>query len=190
MVRLTSIRRATKMRALMLATLALALLAGAGCGGGEKQDADEDEGTWRVEVVDASFPGRQRLADQSELRIQVRNADSRAIPNLSVTVDGFSMRTENQSVSDPQRPIWVVEEGPNNAGTSYTNTWAVGGVPEGQTRTLVWKVSAVRAGTYTLRFRVGAGLDGKAKAVSTDGSAPSGSFIARISEKPHPVQVN
>ena len=100
------------------------------------------------------------------------------------------MRKENQNLSDPQRPIWTVEEGPDNASTSYTNTWAVGAVPKGQTRTLVWKVSAVRAGTYTLRFRVDAGLDGKAKAVSTDGSAPSGSFIARVSEKPHPVQVN
>ncbi len=190
MVRLTSIRRTATMRALMLAILALALFAAAGCGGGEKQDADEDEGTWRVEVVDASFPGRQRLADESELRIKVRNADNRAIPNLSVTVDGFSMRKENLDQSDPQRPIWTVEEGPGNASTAYTDTWAVGTVPKGQTRTLVWKVSAVRAGTYTLRFRVGAGLDGKAKAVSTDGSAPSGSFIARVSEKPHPVQVN
>jgi hypothetical protein len=190
MVRLTSIRRATTMRALVLAALALALLAAAGCGGGEKQDADEPEGTWKVEVVDASFPGRQRLADESELRIEVRNADSRAIPNLAVTVDGFGMRKENQDVSDPQRPIWTVVEAPDNSGTSYTNTWAVGEVPKGQTRTLVWKVSAVRAGTYTLRFRVAAGLNGKAKAVSPDGSAPSGSFIARVSEKPHPVKVD
>ena len=178
------------MRAALLAVLALTLLAAAGCGG-DKQDADEPEGTWKVEVVDASFPGRQRLADESELRIQVRNADSRAIPNLAVTVDGFSMRNEGQQdLSDPQRPIWVVEQGPDNSNTAYTNTWAVGQVPEGQTRTLVWKVSAVRAGTYTLRFRVAAGLDGKAKAVSTDGSEPSGSFIARVSDKPHPVEVD
>jgi hypothetical protein len=178
------------MRAAAVAVAALALLGVAGCGGGEKQDADEPEGTWRVEVVDASFPGRQRLADESELRIQVRNADSRAIPNLAVTVDGFSQRNENAELSDRQRPIWVVEQGPENANTAYTNTWSVGEVPEGQTRTLVWKVSAVRAGTYTLRFRVAAGLDGKAKAVSTDGSVPGGSFIARVSEKPHPVEVD
>jgi hypothetical protein len=178
------------MRATAVAVAALALLGATGCGGGEKQDADEPEGTWRVEVVDASFPGRQRLADDSELRIQVRNADSRAIPNLAVTVDGFGMRDESSELSDRQRPIWVVEQGPENANTAYTNTWSVGEVPEGQTRTLVWKVSAVRAGTYTLRFHVAAGLDGKAKAVSTDGSAPGGSFIARVSEKPHPVEVD
>ena len=74
--------------------------------------------------------------------------------------------------------------------TAFTNTWAVGPVPAGQTRTLVWKVSAVRAGTYTLRFKVAAGIEGKAKATLPDGSSPSGSFIARVSDKPHPVTVD
>ena len=63
-------------------------------------------------------------------------------------------------------------------------------MPAGQTRTFVWKVSAVRAGTYTVRFRVNAGLDGKAKARLPDGSVPTGSFIARVSEKTHPVELD
>jgi hypothetical protein len=83
----------------------------------------------------------------------------------------------------------VIEEGPVNATTAHTNTWAVGEVPAGQARTLTWKVAAVRAGTYSLRWRVAAGLDGKAKALE-DGQTPSGSFIARVSEKPHPVNID
>jgi hypothetical protein len=157
--------------------------------GEDKQDANEPEGNWNVRVLDASFPGRQRLADQVELRITVKNEDTRAVPNLAVTVDGFGMREKDFDASDPNRPIWVIDSGPANATTAYTNTWAVGAVPAGQSRTLTWKVSAVRAGTYQLHWRVTAGLDGKAKALE-DGQAPNGSFIARVSEKTHPVQID
>jgi hypothetical protein len=160
------------------------------CGGAEAQDENEPEGTFKVDVISASFPGRQRLADQVELRIQVKNEDSKTIPNLGVTVDGFGQRRETPDLADANRPTWVIDEGPENATTAYTNTWAVGEVPSGQTRDFVWKVSAVRAGTYTLRFRVSAGLDGKAKARLPDGSSPTGSFIARVSDKTHPVKLD
>jgi hypothetical protein len=167
--------------------LAVSLLAA--CGGKEKQDANEPEGDYNVRVIDASFPGRQRLADQVELRITVKNEDSKTVPNLAVTVDGFSRREESANISDPNRPIWVIEEGPVNATTAHTNTWAVGQVPTGQERTLVWKVAAVRAGTYELRWKVAAGLNGKAKALE-DGQPPAGSFVARVSEQTHPVQID
>jgi hypothetical protein len=160
----------------------------AACGSGEKQDANEPKGNWKVRVLDASFPGRQRLADMVQLRITVKNEDTRAIPNLAVTVDGFSRREESD-LADPNRPLWVIDESPVNATTAHTNTWAVGAVPAGESRTLTWKVSAVRAGTYQLHWRVGAGLDGKAKALE-DGQSPNGSFIARVSEAPHPVNID
>jgi hypothetical protein len=161
-----------------------------GCGGGEKQDVDEPEGTWKVDLISASFPGKQLLADTSELQIKIKNVDTRAVPNLAVTVDGFSRREESRQFAEPSRPIWVIEDGPVNAGTAYTNTWAVGKVPAGQTRTLVWKVTAVRAGTYSVRFRVAAGLNGKAKAELPDGEAATGEFVARVSDKPRPVPVD
>jgi hypothetical protein len=162
----------------------------AGCGGGKRQDVDEPSGTWKVDVISASFPGKQRLAEQSQLRIKVKNFDSRAVPDLAVTVDGFAMRQQGRELSDPSRPIWVVDTGPPNSTTAYTNTWALGRVPSGQTRTFTWTVTAVRAGTYTLRFRVAAGLNGKAKARLPDGSVPTGSFIARVSEKPRPPKID
>ncbi len=184
-----SSRAARKLTAFWVALLVAPVFLLAACGP-DAQDDNEPEGTWRVEVLDASFPGRQRLADEVALKIRVRNADDRAIPNLSVTVDGLDMRKESKDLADSRRPVWVIDEGPLNADSAFTNTWAVGEVPEGETRTLVWKVSAVRAGTYTLRFRVGAGLDGKAKAVSPDGEPAAGSFIARVSEKTHPVNLD
>jgi hypothetical protein len=168
-------------------TLALGLTA---CGSQERQDANEEEGTWKVDVISASFPGKQILADTTELRISIKNTDSRAVPNLAVTVDGFDRSETDRQFAEPRRPIWVVQEGPENAGTAFTNTWAVGKVPAGETRTLKWKVTAVRAGTYTLRFRVAAGLNGKAKARLPDGSVPMGSFIARVSGKPRPVKLD
>ena len=161
----------------------------AACGGAEKQDADEPEGNWNVRVLDASFPGRQRLADEVQLRITVKNEDTRTVPNLAVTVDGFSRRENDFDASDQNRPLWVIDRPPDNAATAHTNTWAVGAVPPGAQRTLTWKVSAVRAGTYQLHWRVAAGLNGKAKALE-DGQPPSGSFIARVSEKTHPVQID
>jgi hypothetical protein len=172
---------------------ALALLLGAAIGlsacGAKRQDADEPKGTWKVRVTDASFPGRQRLADEVQLKIRVKNEDTRAIPDLTVTVDGFNMRNDGPDLAERSRPVWVIDEGPVNSTTAFTNTWAVGSVPAGQTRTLVWKVAAVRAGTYSLRWKVAAGLNGKAKAAE-DGQPPSGQFIARVSDKTHPVKVD
>jgi hypothetical protein len=173
-----------------LALLFAAVIGLSACGA-ERQDEDESEGTWKVRVTDASFPGRQRLADEVQLKIRVKNEDTRAIPNLAVTVDGFNMRKDSasQTLSERSRPVWVVDESPLNSTTAFTNTWAVGAVPAGQSRTLVWKVAAVRAGTYSVRWKVAAGTNGKAKAAE-DGQPPGGQFIARVSDKTHPVKVD
>ena len=48
----------------------------AGCGGGERQDEDEPSGNFSVDVVSATFPEQQRLAEKVSLRLRVRNADS------------------------------------------------------------------------------------------------------------------
>src|SRR5687767_13694449 len=58
-------------------------LAIAGCGGGERQDKNEPEGSFKVDVVSATFPAKQRLAKQEEMVVEVRNADSKTIPNVA-----------------------------------------------------------------------------------------------------------
>jgi hypothetical protein len=166
----------------------LALTVGA-CGGGDKQDEGEQSGTWKLDVISASFPGKQHLGEEATLRITVKNADNREVPNLAVTVDGFDQRREDPTLADPKRAIWIVNEPPENAASALSNTWSLGRVPKGQTRTFTWKVTAVRAGTYSVRYRVAAGLYGKAKAELPDGSPAKGSFIARVTRKPHPVTI-
>ena len=155
------------------------------CGGGSKQDANDPGGTFNVEVPHASFPGKQRLAQESELSITVVNKDKREIPELAVTVDGFSQNRDDPTLANPNRPIWIVNEPPFNGDSALTNTWTLGPVLPGRSRTFVWKVTPVRAGTYTVRYKVAAGLHGKAKTEDpTTGKPPEGSFIARVSSQP------
>jgi hypothetical protein len=180
------------------------LIAIAGCGGGERQDEDEPEGEFAVEVVSASFPERQKLARSSDLVITVRNAGDRAVPNVAVTVRGLSYRATEPGLADPERPRFAVNGVPREIGgfpeskdatplgcdTAYVNTWACGRLRPGAEKTFVWKVTAVKAGPYEIAWRVAAGLDGKARAVSAGGGeAPSGSFSGTVSDAAPDVRV-
>lgn len=183
------VRRRMRSRWIALAGCAAVV---AGCGGGEsaRQDADEPSGTWTVDVVEAEFPRSQRLAEQETLRVRVRNTADRAIPNLAVTVDSFSRRSEQANLADPNRPVWIVDDGPRGGTTAYTNTWALGRVPAGQTKTFEWKVTPVEAGTHKVSYRVAAGLDGKAKARLDGGDRPEGTFTVRVSKEPSQSRVD
>jgi hypothetical protein len=169
---------------------AVAVLA-AGCGGGARQDEGEPSSTFDVDVVSASFPAKQRLARQERMVVEVRNADDETIPNVAVTIEpGFSERSNRQDLADPNRPIWIVDDGPIGGGTAYTNTWALGALQAGETRRFVWKVTPVRPGSHEVRFRVAAGLAGKAKAQAQGGKTAEGSFEVKISEKPAQATVD
>jgi hypothetical protein len=171
----------------------------AGCGGGKRQDAAEPSGTFKVDVVKASFPSSQRLAEPSQLRVTVRNADSRTIPNVAVTVSsddpknpggGFVTRSDQAGLADPNKPIWIVDRGPRGGDTAYVSTWALGPLPAGQSRSFVWHVTAVQSGTHTVRYRVAAGLNGKALAQTTRGDEASGTFKVSITAKPSQARVD
>jgi hypothetical protein len=174
------------------AAIVTALLAG-GCGGGERQDAGEPAGTFEVQVVEASFPARQRLAATESLLLRVRNTGEQAVPNLAVTVDGFSVRTVDSGAADPQRsadplrPVWIVDRSPS--GTAYADTWAVGRLEPGQERELEWRVTAVRSGRHTVRWRVAAGLAGRARAALEGNRTPEGELSVAISDRPARVRV-
>jgi hypothetical protein len=181
----------------------LACVALASCGGGERQDEDEPEGRFPVEVVEARFPAEQQLAKTSKLAITVRNAGDRTIPNVGVTLNGLGRRKDDPDLSDPTRPIFVIngkpreigglpesqEESPAGCDTAYVNTWACGRLRPGQERTFEWTVTAVQAGPYRISYRVNAGLDGKAKAVDADGGSPRGRFTGSISDVPPQTRV-
>jgi hypothetical protein len=179
----------------------LAAAALAGCGGGDKsQDANEPEGTFPVNVVEASFPANQRLAQKSQLVITVQNSGDKTVPNVAVTVEAggadqthsaaaFAEASQQPGLADPSRPVWVLDEAPRGGVTAYTNTWALGSLRPGQTKRFVWQVTAVKAGVHAVRYRVAAGLDGKAKAVDQRGQPPEGQFNVRISNRPADARV-
>lgn len=163
----------------------------AGCGGGTRQDADEPSGTFDVEVLTAKFPAKQKLARQEQLVVEVRNADDKTIPNVAVTIDpGFAVRSNRTDLADPNRPVWIVDDGPFGGGTAYTSTWALGALKAGETRKFVWKVTPVRSGSHEVRYRVAAGLNGKAKAQLAGGEKAEGAFDVMITDKPSQATVD
>ncbi|WP_231398386.1 hypothetical protein [Conexibacter woesei] len=176
------------------------MLGAAGCGGGgDRQDANEPSGTYKVTVVRASFPKRQRLADDAVMKITVHNADSKTIPNVAVTVTnddgdrggaGFTTRSSDTTLADPTRQLWIVDKGPHGGDTAYVSTWALGALPAGQSRTFEWHVTPVVAGTHTLRWHVAAGLNGKAIARTRDGQDAAGTFKVSVSQKAPAVTVD
>ncbi|MCD6728259.1 MAG: hypothetical protein LT070_13605 [Solirubrobacteraceae bacterium] len=172
------------------AAAALAAAALAGCGGGERQDANEPRGAFVAEIVASSFPRSQDLAQQAALKVTVRNAGERVIPNVALTVDGFARRATQPDLADPERPVWVVDQGPADGPTAYVNTWALGPLAPDEERTFAWSVTAVRPGTHTVRFRVGAGLDGRARAVTSDDRIPEGAITVHVTRRPRESSVD
>jgi hypothetical protein len=111
----------------------------------------------------------------------------------------FSVRSEQEGLAIPFRPVWILEEGfpklegqTQSAGAeaAQTDTYAFGALAPNQTKRIVWNVTPVQAGTYTVHYRVAAGLEGKAKAVTADGSVPEGEFVVRISDAPPQTRVD
>ncbi len=185
-----SLARRVTFRGCALAGTLVAFSLAVGACGQDKQDANEATGKYKVDVLSASFPGRQSLAEQSTLKITVQNKDARTIPNLGVTVDGFYQRREDATLADPERPVWIVNQPPFNSTSALANTWTTGPLRAGGTRTLRWNVSALRAGTYNPRSRVNAGVDGQATAESFDGRPATGSFTVRISREAKSLEEN
>jgi hypothetical protein len=131
-----------------------------------------------------------------------RQADAGEIPDQEAAAtegeeaapianESFSVISEQPGLAIPSRPVWVLEEGfPKLAGetasagaeAAQTNTFAFGELEPGETIEIVWEVTAVQPGSYTVAYEVAAGLQGKAVAVADDGGVPGGGFVVRISD--------
>jgi hypothetical protein len=204
------------MRSATVVAIASLAVVAAACGGKERQDADEPEGNFPVDVVSAHFPTEQRLAETSDLVLEIKNTGEDAIPDLAVTIwtgdekssGSFSVRSDQPGLADPNRPVWILENGfpkvitpgmsskdlddapPGGADAAQTDTFSFGALEPGATVQPVWRVTPVQAGTYTVHYELAAGLNGKAKAVTADGSAVEGEFVVTISAKPPRARVN
>lgn len=185
-------------------------LVACGGGSGSSEDSEERAGKYPVEISAAQFPTRQRLAQTSDLTIGVTNSGEKTLPAMAVTISlageagessilPFSVRSSQVGLALPDRPVWVLEEGypklagedgPGGAETANKKTFDFGPLKAGESRTAVWRVTPVRAGDYTLTYRIDAGLGGKAKAVTSAGNAPEGSFVVNITDVPPRTRVN
>lgn len=180
--------------------MAVAALLGA-CGGGDSSSgANEPSGTYDVAVTEAAFPPVQDLGQTSLLKLGFRNDGDKTVPLLAVTISITGKQGESSTlpfgIQDPtpglaqaDRPVWVLaatyprlpgSADPGGASTSNAKTFAFGPLKPDQTTKAVWKLSAVRAGKYTLRYSVAAGLGGKAKAETRGGVAPGGTFVTEV----------
>jgi hypothetical protein len=183
--------------------LAVAALLSACGGGGSSTAPEEPSGRFKVKVTDATFPSQQHLGQTSLLRLGIRNTGDRAVPNLLVSFTIKGQRGEDSSLpfglSDPQpelaqpdRPVWVLaatyprlagSSDPGGSSTSSPKTFALGALKPGETTTALWKLSAVRAGKFTVVYDVGAGIGGAAKAETEGGVSPGGSFTTEVSDR-------
>lgn len=182
----------------MLVGICGLLAAGAvGCGDDDRRDANEPDTSFDVTVVDTKFPTKQRLAEESNLVITVRNDAEETIPNLAVTLNGLSARSKNPDLQDPNRPVFVIDgdaadiggyqevklAAPQGGQTALVNTWTLGELEPGAKKSFRWRLTAVKPGPFELSYAVAAGLGGKAKAVGPGDAQPKGSFKGTISSK-------
>jgi hypothetical protein len=170
----------------LVLTLVAALLTACGGSSNKRQDEDEPSDEYQIEIVSARFPSDQKLAKRSVMEIKVANVDDEDIPNVNVSVDDFYYRAdlrpgeEETGLADPERPIFVVDTIPTRPGgprrnterldplersSAYVDTYPLGRLEEGKTATFRWEVTAVKAGPFCIRWKVAAGLDGKAEAI-------------------------
>jgi hypothetical protein len=150
------------------------VLALGGCGGGGGGTAEP----FTVSLPTVRFPARQRVATPVVLRIVVRNDGDRALPDVAVSIDSFAV--VDPAGAGPPRPAWIVDRAPTGAG-SDSQTWALGSLAPGATRTFLWQVTPVRPGRYTVGYRVAPGLPGSAVAELSGGRPARGVFGVIVS---------
>lgn len=212
-------RRNTRGGRLGAALAAIVLLPAtlAACGGDKpRQDADEPEADFPVAVTTAKFPTEQRLAETSNLELEIENVGSEQVPDLAVTIytgdvkagGPFSIRSDQPGLADPNRPVWILENGypkvltdsedesdlanapTAGASAAQTDTFSFGPLAAGDTKRIFWQVTPVEAGTYTVHYELAGGLNGNARAVTDDGSPVKGEFVVTITDKPPQARVD
>jgi hypothetical protein len=176
-----------------------------GCGG---SSSSEPSGTRKVRITTASFPSEQSLGQTSLMKIGVRNESEDTIPALTYTVSiagregqgatiPFAIRDPQPGLAQPDRPVWVLAEHypklkgstkPGGAEGAALKTYTFGPLKPGAEGETVWKLSAVRKGSYRVRYSIGS--TGEVKLETQGGAKPAGSFAATISPDVQNVTVN
>lgn len=139
-------------------------------------------------------------------------------PSGGRAAPAFQRLLNMPGLANQARPVWIVDQapdptsqtcpqnfnaetytgpnystcsgGPGGAATAYANTWALPPLTRGKSVTFVWHVTAVQSGTYVVNWRVAAGLNGKAKAVTAAGGPPRGALRVTVAPAPQQAYVN
>ena len=183
-----------------------------GCGDEEvgAQFANEPAGEYPVEVLRADFEPRQTVSKTYDLTLAVKNTGDERIPALSTVINlpgrdstlAFAYADPQPDLAYDQRPVWVLEEGyprrdgrvaprvNGGTGTSSPRVFNFGEVEPGEIAGMIWRVTAVRPGSYRVSYEISAGLGGDAVAVDNSGEQPFGLLPARITSLARLTEVN
>jgi hypothetical protein len=203
--RLTIFRRRSRIGVAATFGAVIGAIVLVGCGG---SSSSEPSGTREIKVVTDSFPSKQSLGQTSLMRIGVRNESEDPIPGLTYTISiagregrgstlPFGIRDPQPGLAQPDRPVWVLAEHyPKLAGSSKPGgaegaalkTFTFGPIRPGATNEAVWKLSAVRKGSYRVLYSIGS--TGEVKLETPEGAKPGGSFAARINPEVKNITVN
>jgi hypothetical protein len=110
-----------------------------------------------------------------------------------VTNAGYKLQPDSQTrcVTPDEAAAQGGLEQAQSAGAeaAQTDTFSFGELEPNDEIGMVWRLTPVVAGTYTVHYELAAGLSGKAKAVTADGGAVEGEFVVTISDKPPQASV-
>lgn len=169
--------------------VAAAALAVGACGD-DRRDAGVQERAYSVALERASFPRLQRLAQRTALVVTLRNTGERAIPDLVVTVRGFTDRGGGADDADPTRDLWVLDRQPAGAGTAFADRWSHGRLEPGRAATLRWDVTPVVAGRHELTIAVAPALSGPARVELERRPGAARRIAVRVTDTPAQARVD
>jgi hypothetical protein len=152
------------------ALAALVVATGLSACGGQRQDVNEPSGTFPIDVVQASWPLHQRLAQATTLTIGVRNAGTKTIPDITVTIgspdhppgvsdtaaQAFATDLVQPGLANPSRPVWIIDPNPippgaNVGGPDFSPAAENTGPPGGTTAyTNTWALGKLAPGDTKL----------------------------------------
>ncbi|MBK5229934.1 MAG: hypothetical protein JJE27_02065 [Thermoleophilia bacterium] len=172
-------------------TSCLAIFAGlliGGCGG-EAQDATHSTGTWKVSVEQWRFPKRQPLGTPVDMKLVIRNVDSRDLPHLAITIGGLAEPVAQQNAASRARPIWIINAVRGGDQTAYNSltkrTFRLGPIAAGAVRTFTLPLTPLRRGEHVVSYSITADIYGAGKAETADGEPADGKRTIAIDPTPN-----
>jgi len=190
-----------RLRRVAIPLLGGLLMAGCGATGG----SPSPPATATVEVVKASFPTNQQVSRRSYLELTVRNPSDQPLPQVAVAIRSFYYHSNYPHLADPNRPIWIVDEGPGpkppipvetvpfdppgGAVTDDASQWALGPLQPGETKTFRFALTPVKPGRQQLGYAVIPARPGRPGPAAL-GRAVEGRFSTVIEPAPPKRYVN